>query len=195
MTLRNIMILVAMHFPTGTARFWFGSHPYVDKDGNHWRPAGVLPTSALTTIQYAFSGEATTMDMGLSGVDQEIADLAYEETQESDVIGSKVQVLLQTCDENFQPLPPGPIVKFTGRVIDLKFRKRAVSDPDKPQILHDVTLVVGNAFHARKSRRNAVLSDADQRAYSLKVNPDLPPDLSCERITLMSEQTITWPRS
>lgn len=195
MTFRNIMILVAMHFPTGTARFWFGSHTYVDEDGNHWRPAGVLPAAALAKLQYAFSGEATTMDMGLSGVDQQIADLAYEETQESDVIGSKVQILLQSCDQYFQPLPPGPIVKFTGEVIDLKFRKRAVNDRDKPQILHNVTLVVGNAFHARKSRRNAVLSDADQRAYSLKVNPDLPPDLSCGRITLMSEQTIPWPRS
>ncbi|WP_063305340.1 hypothetical protein [Pseudovibrio sp. W64] len=195
MTRRNVMILVALRFPTGTARMWFGSHTILDKDGHPWRPAGELPASALTTIQYAFSGEATTMNLSLSAVSQEVADLAYEETQESDVIGSKVQVLLQHCDDDFQPLSSGPVVKFTGEVIDLKFRKRAVNDPDKPQILHDVTLVVGNAFHARKSRRNAVLSDADQRAYSLKVNPDLPPDLSCERITLMSEQTITWPRS
>lgn len=195
MSVRKVMILMKMEFPQGTSRFWFGSCPYVDKDGEHWRAAGELPESSLNTIQYAFSGEASVMEIGLSGVPQDIADLAYEETQEDDVIGSEVQILLQSCDQYFQPLASGPIVKFTGEVIDVNFHKRAIDDEAQPHILHEVVLVVANVFHARKSRRNAVLSDSDQKALSLKLNPDLPPDQACERVPLMNEQTITWPRS
>ncbi len=194
MTARKVKILMKMEFPQGAARFWFGSGTHLDANGDHWRAAGDLPKESLTAIQYAFSGEASVMNVGLSGISQDIADLAYEETQEDDVIGSKVQVLLQPCDQNFEPVSD-PVVKFTGEVIDLNFRRAAVEDQGQPHILHEVTLVVANAFHARKSRRNAVLSDSDQKAYSRKVNPTLPADLSCERITLMNGQTIPWPRA
>ncbi|WP_057463293.1 hypothetical protein [Pseudovibrio sp. POLY-S9] len=194
MNARKVMILMKMDFPQGTSRFWFGSCPYIDANGDHWRAAGELPETALSTLQYSFSGEAVVMEVGLSGVPQDIADLAYEETQEDDVIGSEVQILLQSCDQYFQPVGD-PVVKFTGEIIDLNFHKAAVGDQAQPHILHQVIVVVANVFHARKSRRNAVLSDSDQKALSLKLNPDLPADLSCERVSLMNEQTITWPRA
>ncbi|MGH0001301.1 hypothetical protein ACQU0X_14585 [Pseudovibrio ascidiaceicola] len=194
MNARKVMILVKMDFPQGTSRFWFGSCPYIDANDDHWRAAGELPESALSTLPYALAGETSTIEIGFSGVSQDIADLAYEETQEDDIIGSEVQILLQSCNEDFEPVVD-PVVKFTGEIIDLNFRKAAVDDQAQPHILHEVIVVVANVFHARKSRRNAVLSDSDQKALSLKLNPDLLPDLSCERVTLMNEQTITWPRA
>lgn len=194
MSTRKVMVLIKMDFPGTTARFWFGSGAHMDRDNHLWRAGGQLPEDAFTNIQYAFSGEASVLEMSLSGIPQDIADLAYEETQESDIIGSRVQVLLQSCNEHFEALASGPVVKFTGEIIDIKFSRKAIDDQEQPYIKHTVTLSVANAFHARKSRRNSVLSDADQRAYSLKTNPDLPQDLCCERIVLMASKSITWPR-
>ncbi len=194
MSARKVRILLRMGFPEGTVRLFFGSGTHLDKEGNCWRGFGQLPEGAITNIEYAFSGEASRLNIGLSGIPQEIADAAYEETQESDIIGSPVQILLQACNADFNPLDTDPVVKFTGEVVDINFSRAAISDTAQPYVKHQVMLSVANAFHTRKSRRNAVLSDADQQAFSLQQNPDLPADRFCQRITLMAGQTITWPR-
>ncbi len=192
---RSVMILVRMMLPGETVRLWFGSGPHIDQDDVLWLGAGELPRDALSGIQYAFAGEASVIDLGLSAVSPQVSDMAYEETQEKDVIGSKVQILLQSCNEWFEPLGSPPKVKFTGEIIDIIFDEVAVDDPVEPHIRYRVILKIGNAFHARRSRRNSVLSDADQQARSRQLNPSLSPDLFCKQITLMGEKTITWPRA
>jgi hypothetical protein len=57
-----------------------------------------------------------------------------------------------------------------------------------------MTVEVTNRFTLRRLKSGAVLSDADQRARAAAVNPEEEPDRFCERVPLLQDKTITWPR-
>jgi hypothetical protein len=51
-----------------------------------------------------------------------------------------------------------------------------------------------NRFTLRRLTSGAVLSDADQRARAAVLNPLGTADRFCERVPLMQDKTIVWPR-
>src|SRR5690606_22572353 len=80
MTIASLKILCEITFPDETiARLWDGSAPYLDADGNLWRACAL--GEGLDVIEAAINGEAATLSLGLSGVDQQFSDLAWEDEQ------------------------------------------------------------------------------------------------------------------
>lgn len=184
---KSLKILCRLDFPSQTVRLWEGSGPYIDSQGNVWRCC-VLGDGALDSIETAINAEAWTLELGLSGIDKEIADIAWKETESGDVIGAKVQILIQDCDENDQPIGD-PDVKFTGTIDNIRFDEAAQDD----KVIAGVTIEVTNRFALRTMINGAVLSDVDQRARSAILNPGADPDRFAERVPGLADKTIRWP--
>lgn len=187
MAIKSIRVLCLMQFPTKTIRLWDGSGPYMDADGEIW--AGVVLTEGLDQIESAMNGEAATLMLSLSGVDGAISDLAYEDLVAGNVIGSKVQILIQPCDDWDQPVGAAE-VRFTGTIDNMPSDDSVSGD----QIVSTIVLEVVNRFDLRTLTSGAVLSDVDQKARSAVLNPGAPPDRIAERIPGLSDKTIVWPR-
>ncbi len=194
MAKRNLKILVRLDFPAGTVRLWAGDGPYMDADGYVWRGGGAMSAQALQTLEYAFNGELVTFDAWMAGTQEDFADLAYQETQSGDVIGATYQVLTQVCDEYHQPTAANPVVRFTGEIVDAKFRDTVERHEEGSQNLYQVGIVVANRNNLRRLQSGSVLSDADQKARSAVLNPGANADRFCERVPLMSDQVLNWPR-
>ncbi len=79
---------------------------------------------------------------------------------------------------------------FTGRIDNVLIDDEV--NAERPRSA--VTIEVTNRFQMRRLVNGSVLSDADQRARSLAVNPGEPPDRFCERIPGLVDKTINWPR-
>lgn len=195
MARRSLKILVRLDFPAGTVRLWCGSGPFMDADGYTWKGGGELSSEALKSLQYAFAGELVTFEAWMAGTSSDFSDIAYLETQNDDVIGSVFQVLTQTCDEYGQPDGTDPVVRFTGEIIDVKFRDTIEQkNENEKQNLYQVGITVANRNNLRRLNSGSVLSDADQKARSAVLNPSGNPDKFCERVPLMSDRTLNWPR-
>lgn len=184
---KSLKILCRLDFPGETVRLWQGSGPYMDRDGNIWRCC-VISESALDQIEAAINAEAFTLELALSGVDPQTVDLAWEDHEEGQVIGSLVQILIQPCDDNDQPVGDEEVV-FTGTIDNLRFNEVVAND----EIVADIIAEITNRFVLRTLTNGAVLSDVDQRARSAALNPEAEPDRFCERIPGLAEHTINWP--
>lgn len=187
MAIKSLRVLVELQFPSETLRFWDGAGPVMDADGNVW--AGVRLNEGLDRIESAMNGEAATLTLALSGVDQAISDLAYEDLESGDVIGSTVRILLQSCDEFDQP-EGDPEVRFTGTIDNMPSDDTVSGD----QILSSIAIEVTNRFDLRTQTSGAVLSDVDQRARSAVLNPTAAADKFAERIPGLADKSIVWPR-
>lgn len=187
MAIKSLRILVRIDFPSQTFRMWDGAGPMLGADGEIW--VGARLNEGLDQIESAMNGEAATLMLSLSGVDGDISNLAYEELEAGDVIGSKVQILIQPCDEWDQP-NGDPEVKFTGFVDNMPSDDLVNGD----QIVSTISLEVRNRFDLRTLTSGAVLSDVDQRARSAVLNPAAPSDRFAERIAGLADQTIAWPK-
>jgi len=183
-----VRILGQIDFPSVTARFWEGAGPYLDEDGNLWRQASFVD-GALDTIEQAINGEAFSFPLRVSGLDRLSADLAWQDYQNGEIIGSRIRFLTQDFDQWWQPLA-APDVRMTGRIDDLDFEDVA----DSGQITTSVTVQIVNRFTIRTLSNGGVYSDIDQKARSALLNPTAPPDRKLERMPLMIDQTIKWPR-
>lgn len=183
-----VRILCMLSFPSATARFQDGSGPYSDGDGNLWRAANFVE-GGLDAIEQAINGEAYTLTLGIAGLDRLTADLAWEDYQNGEIIGAKVQIMTLDCDRWEQPLGP-PDVRFTGRIADIAFEMVG----DNSQTTSSIKVDIVNRFTLRTLTNGGVLSDVDQRARSAVLNPSAPPDRICERIPTMIDKTIVWPR-
>ena len=166
----------------------------MDANGDVWRGGGEMSAQALQTLQFAFAGEQVTFDATMAATKEDFANIAYQETQDGDVIGAVFQVLTQVCDELGQPTSADPVVRFTGEVIDVKFLDTVQGHEDGHEELYQVSLVIANRHYLRRLRSGSVLSDADQKARSAVINPGANADKFCERVPLMSDQTLNWPR-
>jgi hypothetical protein len=187
MTIKSLRILVQLDFPNETVRFVEGVSPHLDSEGNFWRPLTIA--KGLDEIEAAINAEAWTLTLGLSGVNKTIADLAWKDTEEGQVIGSLVKILIQDMDEFDQPVGD-PTVKFTGTIDDIIFDE-AVSEDG---IIADVTVEVVNRFTLRTLTSGAVLSDVDQQARSKVLNPTAEPDRFCERVPAFGDtKVVRWP--
>lgn len=185
----DLRIMCRMTFPNGAIfRVWDGSGPYIDDEGDVWRCC-VLTEGTLDQIEHAMNGEAWTLELGISGVDKEAADIAWRETEDGDVIGGKVEILIQETSRHDNTPLGEPSVEFTGTIDDIQFADQASDD----KIQSDIRIMVVNRFVLRVMTNGAVLSDIDQKARSAKLNPGAPPDRFCERIPLLKDKTINWP--
>lgn len=187
MAIKSIRILCRIEFPSKTFRLWDGAGPYLDANGEVW--IGARLNEGLDQIESAMNGEAATLVLSLSGIDQYISDLAYEDLEAGEVIGAKVQLLIQPCDEWDQPVG-SPEVRFTGFVDNMPSDDTVSGD----QIVSTIMLEVRNRFDLRTLTSGAVLSDVDQRARSAVLNPSAPADRFTERVPGLADKVIVWPR-
>lgn len=188
MTTRSIRILVPFYWPNGkVSRLWDGSGPLADQEGNIWK--GLTLLEGLDQIEHAINGEAYTLSMALSGVSSSLADVAWAEYQNGDIIGGRVRILIQPCDQYDQP-QGAPEVRFTGDIDNIKFDEFVQDEQPHSTITVDCT----NRFTLRRLRNGSALSDTDQRARSAVLNPGAPPDRFAERVPLMRDKKLVWPR-
>lgn len=187
MAIKSIRVLALMQFPSKTIRLWDGAGPYMDPDGEIW--TGCAINDGLDQIESALNGEASTLSLGLSSLDPRVSDLAFEDLQNGNVIGGKVQILIQPCDEWDQPVGAAE-VRFTGTVDNMPMDDTVAGD----QIVSSVTLEITNRFDLRALVNGAVLSDVDQRARAAVINPGAPADRFAERIAGLADKSIVWPR-
>lgn len=186
MRIRSIRILVRLDFPDRTVRLWDGSGPLMDADGEVWIGATIM--NGIEDIESALNAEASTLTLSLSGIDPALTDIAYDELEAGKVIGSRVQVLIQPCDQFDQPVGP-PEVRFTGTVNNMPSEDTVSSD----QFVSSIALEIVNRFNLRTLVSGSVLSDVDQRARSAVINPGANPDRYCERVPDLIDKTIRFP--
>lgn len=188
MAIKSIKVLCLMHFPNDKIiRLFDGSGPYMDRDGEIW--TGVAINEGLDQIETALNGEASTLTLSLSANDPRVSDMAFEDFEQGHVIGGKVQILIQPCDEWDQPVGDAE-VRFTGTIDNMPMEDTVSGD----QINSMVSLEITNRFDLRALVNGSVLSDVDQRARSAILNPGAPADRFCERVPAMVDKQIRWPR-
>lgn len=186
--IHEIKIMARLDFPSQTVRLWTGSGPYIDGNGDVWRGC-VLDDSALDAIESAFNGEAVTLELSLNGVDPAVANLAHEETESGDVIGSTIIIQTQDVDRAGSPIGD-PDILFNGTIDNIRFLDAATDQG----ILSGITIECVNRFTLRTLQSGSVLSDVDQRARSTLLNPGAALDRMCERMFELADKVINWPK-
>lgn len=189
MALKSLRILAQVDLPSGVIRMYDGSGgPFVDGDGARWRSC-VLTEDALDSVEAAINAEAFTLSLVVSGIDAATSNSIWADYKAGTIKGSRFRLLVQKCDEYEQPLG-APAIKFTGKIDNLIFNDVA----DAQQIRSSITVEVTNRFTLRTLTSGAVLSDTDQKARSAVLNPGANPDRFCERVPLMRDRTLKWPK-
>lgn len=183
----TLRILCMLEFPSVTKRFWDGSGPYLDPDGNIWEQS-IVDDSALDVIESAINGEAYTMPLTLSSIPTDIANLAWQDTEEGDVIDSKVTILIQRTTGRDEP-DGDPKVHFTGYIDDIDFTDFA----HETGSVSNVTIYIRNRFTLRTMTSGVTLSDVDRKAISAVLNPGADPDRIAERMSELVDKSIVWP--
>ena len=191
---RHLKILVRLDFPEESIGFWIGTGVYIDKNGFEWRGSGEISADSLKTLESTFAGEYHSFPVYMAGTVPEISSLAFQDTQENQVIGSVFQVLAQHCDAYGQPLDEDPEVWWTGKIADVEFHESVRQTEGGDEILYEVGILVANRFARRRQTSGSVLSDVDQKARSKVLNPTGNDDRFCERVSLNGDRTINWPR-
>lgn len=185
---RAMKILCQITWPNAVVtRLWDGSAAYVDGDGEVWRGGALL--SGLDELQKAFNGEAWTLNLSLTGVPTTTADMAWQSYEDEEIIGAVVQLSTLACDLSDQPIAAAR-VRFTGTIDNILFDERVTAE--RP--VSSITVEVTNRFTLRRLTHGAVLSDIDQKARSAVLNPSGNPDKFCDRVPLLEDKTIVWPR-
>ena len=187
----GVRILARFDFPNGVVRFWAGSGPYMDNNGDIWVGGGVLLDDALQQIETAFGGDIAELDLtlGATGPYTDAIDDGFLEVQQNDVIGSPFVLSIQSVDNRDAPVG-APRVIFSGNVNNVAFSDYFAEDT----LVKQITVTVTNRFNLRNLPSGAVYSDTDQRAFSLFINPgQTTPDRICERVPILQDKTIPWP--
>ncbi len=188
MSTRSIRIMIQIDWPSGAVdRLWDGSGPFVDGDGHVW--VGCSLPEGLDEIEQVINGEAYVLNLSLMNIGATEADLHWDNIEEGRVIGGVVRIMIQPCAANDQPVGEREVM-FTGRVDNVVFEDVKVGD----RTVSKITAEVANRFHLRRLKHGGVLSDTDQRARSVSINPLAAPDRFCERTPLLQDKTQNWPR-
>ncbi|WP_428673721.1 hypothetical protein [Reyranella sp.] len=187
---RTARILFRFDWADGqVTRLWLGAGLYVDADGEIWRGAALVDDSQLDDIEAAINGNATALNVALSGVSPETAGMVWTYYQDGNLISSTVQIMIQPCDARHRPVG-SPRVVFGGTIDNAVFEDTASDEG----VVSTVTAQISNKFQVRNLANGAVLSDADQRARSAILNPGAEPDRFAERVVLMQTKALVWPR-
>lgn len=188
MAIRSLRILCQFDFPSRTFRLYDGSGPFLDLEGNIW--IGCSITEGLDKIESALNGEEAWLHLGLSGTDPRILELAGEDRRSGEVIGARVQIKVQPCDEYDQPVGEAD-VHFTGKIDNMSVASRTEGD----NVIYTVTIEIANRMVLRSLLSGQVLSDVNQRARSAILNPGAPPDRVAERVAGLADHEEVWPQS
>jgi hypothetical protein len=183
----SVRILCKIEFPSATVRFWEGSGPYMDSNGDVWRQT-ILADGVIDSIESAINAESYTLALTLSAVPTDIANIAWRETDDGDVIDSKLIIYIQECDDRDVPVGE-PAVHFTGYIDDIDFADQARESGS----MSSVTIYVRNRFTLRTLTSGVTLSDVDQQARSAVLNFGANADRMCERMPELVEKSIKWP--
>lgn len=188
MATKSIRIMIQIEWPSGVVdRLWDGAGPFVDGDGELWH--GCRLPEDLDEIEQVINGEAYVLNLSLMNVGPQQSTVHWEALEEGNVIGGAVSIMIQPCDADDQPLGDREVV-FKGTVDNVVFDDVVVEN--RP--VSKITVEISNRFNLRRLKHGGVLSDADQRARSAAVNPEEEPDRFCERIPLLQDKTLNWPR-
>lgn len=189
MPVASLRILVQFDWPTGAAsRLWDGGGgPFVDSDGNIWKSCSLA--DGIDDIEQAINGEAASINIALMGVGAPEADAVWLSYTKEQIVGALVHIMIQPCDAADQPVG-GREVMFTGRIDNVIFDDVDTGERTASTITAEVT----NRFTLRRLENGGVLSDPDQRARSAAVNPTADPDRFCERVPLLEDKTVAWPK-
>lgn len=186
-------ILCRITWPNAVvSRLYDGSGPFVTEDGEIWKGVTLLQ-GGLDALELAMNGEASTLEISLTGVASEDADAVWLSYTNDEIIGATMVFLIQACDTDEQPYGD-PEVRFTGEIDNILFDDRVVTEGAATRQQSTITVEVTNRFTLRRLTSGSVLSDVDQQARAALLNPDGDPDLFCERVPALADHTITWPR-
>lgn len=181
-----LRLLFRLTFPTATMRLWDGAGPYLDGNGDIWK--GTVVTEGLDSVEQAINGESATLTMGVSGITWEQSGLAWEDTEAGNVIGSKVEILIQAVDLLDQPIG-APEIRYTGLVDNIVFDDGANGETVSSTVMIECV----NRFSMRNLSSGMVLSNVDQQRRSHVLNPSGNPDRICERLPTLIDKAIHWP--
>lgn len=188
MATKSIRILVQFDWPTeAVSRLWDGSGPFVDSDGNVWK--GCSLADGIEDIEQAINGEAAALNIALTGVGAEGSDMVWLSYTKEEIVGAVVRIMIQPCGAYDEPVGPREVM-FTGRIDNIIFDDAVSDDRPVSAIIAEVT----NRFTLRRLENGGVLSDTDQRARSAAANPEEEPDRFAERVPLLEDKTIAWPK-
>lgn len=187
MAIRSLHVLVEMEFPSGIFRLWDGAGPFLDVNGDLW--AGCAISEGLDNIESALNGDPSPLTLGLSGTDRSIAELANEDRRQGEVIGARVRIMIQSCDEFEQP-DGEPEVRYTGRVDNMILQ----TDATEAGVRSTVVIEVVGRTVLRRMMSGQVLSDVNQRVRSAALNPGAAADRFAERVANLADKTRVWPR-
>lgn len=184
----SIRVLCDLFLPTGAVRFYDGSGGiFVDSDGNMYRP-GQFTTDALSQIEAAINGEAFTLNLSLINIPSSDATEMWEYDESIPVTGSMVVIKIQILDDYAQPVGAADVL-FTGTINNLSSTDSVTDDG----IVSTISVSIVNKFTVRVITSGSVLSDVDQKARALILNPTGAPDQFCERVPTMHDLTVSWP--
>lgn len=185
---KSLRILVQFDWPTGAvSRLWDGAGPFVDADANVWK--GCSLAEGIDDLEMAINGESAALNIAVMGVGAADADAAWLSYTKEQIVGAVVRIMIQPCDTADQPVGAREVM-FTGRIDNVIFDDVVAGDRPASTINGEVT----NRFTLRRLENGGVLSDTDQRARSAAVNPDASPDRFAERVPLLEDKTIAWPK-
>lgn len=189
MAIRSLRILFRFDWPDGrVTRFWDGAGPFVGADLSVWKGAALV-TGSLDSVEQAINGDASSLSMTLCGVAAEAGDALWDYYQSVGFKGATMNIQLQACGDDDQPVG-SPRVVYSGNLDNVVFDETVSDD----RLMSNVTVDITNRFTLRRLSNGASLSDADQRARSAVLNPGASPDRFAERVPLMFNKTIVWPR-
>lgn len=188
MSVASLRILVQFDWPTGAvSRLWDGAGPVVDPSANVWR--GSSFADGIEDIEQAINGEAAAINIALMGVGAPEADAVWLSYTKEQIVGATVRIMIQPCDDEDQPMGDREVM-FTGRIDNVIFDDAVSGDRPTSTIIAEVT----NRFTLRRLENGGVLSDPDQRARSAAMNPTADPDRFAERVPLLEDKTVAWPK-
>lgn len=141
---------------------------------------GVGALTDLPALQQLVNGAATRVDFQLSGVSDEIAELA--DADADSIRGASVFVGLLPLNEDWQPAAPVAWL-WEGEADVARVEQRL----DRDNAVNTIAVSVGSAFTGRRRPRFRTWTNTDQQRRS-------PGDRFCERVALYGNAAKTWPR-
>lgn len=167
-------------------RLWtgIGDFPVVnsafDPDGSIFKGASQIID--LPAFERIWNGLAERVTITLSGVDDRMKAIAYEEAD--DVRGAVVRLGIAVLDGDWQQLGPVRWLR-RGRVDVIETENRA----GERERIKTIAFSLGSQLTGRKVPGSGTWTNADQQS-----RPGSEDDRFCERTPLMTETTvIRWP--
>lgn len=172
-------LLTRIEFASGDMRLWLGGAGILDAGGETW--AGIGALSSVDEIAQSIGGSADPFHLTLSGVDDDVLQVIADGIPEA--YGRDVTGYLQFFDGDWatldDPLPIG-----WGVTSNIEISETGGDRGSSPQ--RTVRVPVEPILVGGSRPRFAYWSDRDQQKR-------FPGDRGCERMSVLTMQTIRWP--